>query len=174
MSSKKEIETKWYISTKPGLVISLPEGLVYKETTAGITRTKRNVAFRVQAGKMVKTSQKEIQEFLESSPAFKRKVIMRVPTPLEIAQQKKQAEEETQLAFYKDLVKKPGVTIDFAGMSDSNVRTVADSIGVETSDDDGKKLKKETIAKNIEALVFVKVEPDKADPEPEPEPEAEE
>ena len=56
MAKKDVVREKWYVASKPGFCISLPEGLIYKETTGGVTRSKKNISFRDVAGKMIKTS----------------------------------------------------------------------------------------------------------------------
>ena len=152
MSKPKE---KWYVSKQPGYSIALPEGLKYNETIAGVTREASVIIFRARGGKMVKTTDPEIQKFLESSIAFKRGKIMRVPTPEEIAAAEKQHKQEAALAIYKNLVEKQ-VPMNFRSMSDANVRDVADEIGVETSAD-GKKLSKDAIVDGIEILVYGEV-----------------
>jgi len=146
---------KWYVSKKPGYSIALPEGMIYEEITAGVTRTKTVITFRAMGGQMVKTTDSKIQKFLESSIAFKRGNISRVRTPEEIAADKKKAEQETVLGVYKGLVEK-GNLLDFRAMSDSALRAAADEIGVETSSD-GKKLSKDAIADNMEILVYGEV-----------------
>ena len=146
---------KWYVSKKPGYSIALPEGMIYEEITAGVTRTKTVITFRAMGGQMVKTTDSKIQKFLESSIAFKRGNISRVRTPEEIAADKKKVEQETTLLTYTNLVEK-GVPMNFRGMSDSNVREIADGIGAETSSD-GKKLSKDAVVDNIEMLVYGEV-----------------
>ncbi len=150
--SEKE---KWYVSKKPGYSIALPEGLIYNELTAGVTRTKSVITFRVRGGQMVKTTDPKIQKFLESSIAFKRGNISRVRTPEEIAADAKKAEQKVALDLYKGLIAK-GNLLDFRAMTDSDLRGAADEIGVETSSD-GKKLSKDVIADNMEILVYGEV-----------------
>lgn len=146
---------KWYVAKRPGYSMSLPDGLIYKELIGGVTRERTVLTFHANAGKMVKTSQPEIQKALEGSVAFKRGLITRVPTPEEIAARKKREEQEHSLGVYIGLVDK-GHVIDFKAMTDTNLRLVADEVGAETSKD-GKKLSKEVIAGNIEVLVYGKV-----------------
>jgi len=163
-----------YVSKEPGKVLTLPEGLAYIDPF-GRKRTTLN--FPARGGKMVKTKQVEIQQFLEGVPdkdgdfefkgkryktlpcrAFMREVIERIPTPEEIKARiiaKKQAET---LEAYKDLVNKPGVSIDFSAMSDSELRDLAQNIGVPTGGEGGKKLTSADIAKAVEQKIFGKAE----------------
>ena len=158
---------KWYISKRSGYCMALPEGLVYQETVAGVTTAKHNVTFRARGGKMVKTSQPEIQEFLEKSIAFKRALISRVRSPEEIALDKKKAEQEANLKVYHNLVESnKRIDFGFEDMGDSELRKLAETIGAATSAD-GKKLAKASVALNVTGLIYgseVKPE-DQATPE---------
>ena len=151
MAEKKPKE-QWYVSKRPGYSIALPEDLTYKEPIGGVIREKKVIVFRARGGKMVKTTDPQIQKFLESCIAFKRGNIMRVPTPAEIAEAEKKKKQADSLETYRGLVEK-GVPMDFRNMTDNNLREIADEIGAETSID-GKKLPKDAIAGNIELLVY--------------------
>jgi DNA helicase IV len=162
-----------YLSKEPGKVLTLPEGLVYVDPFG---RKRVTLNFPARGGKMIKTSQVEIQQFIEGVKdkdgefehkgnryktlpcrAFMREVIERIPTPEEIKAREIKKKQDATLAAYKDLVNKPGVNIDFSKMSDSELRDMAQNIGASTSEA-GKKLSAADIAKAIEQKIFGKAE----------------
>ena len=127
-------KVRHYISKQPGYTITLPEGVTYIDPFG---RERKTLVFPARGGKMLKTDQVEIQNFIEGVKdskgdyefkgekysklpcrAFQRQAVERIPTPEEIAEREKQKEQAATLAAYKDLVVKPGVSIDFKAMND--------------------------------------------------------
>lgn len=162
-----------YISKQPGYRITLPEGMVYIDPFGS---EKKSVLFPARGGKMVKTSQAEIQDFIEGVKdpkgdfefknvkystlpcrAFQREMIERIPTKEEIEERELQRKQSDALATLKDFVSKPGVTIEFDKMNDAEIRDLAGDIGVPTSKD-GKKLAAADIAKAVEQKIFGKAD----------------
>jgi hypothetical protein len=160
-----------YVSKQPGLVLTLPEGLIYLDPFG---RERKTLNFPARGGKMVKTDQEEIQKFVEGIKdkegkyefkgenysqlpcrAFQRELIERIPTPEEIKEREAKRKQDETLAAYIDLVNKPGVSVDVSAMNDSEVRDLANDIGVPTSDG-SKKLATADIAKAVEQKIFGK------------------
>lgn len=149
--SEIKLKEKWFIAKNPGYCISLPDGLMLDTKVGGVTKSTGVIKFPTNGGRMFKTSDPKIIEFLLSTPAFRMEKITLVPTPEEVAFEEKRSEQAKNLTTYRGLVEK-GIPLNFKEMSDTNVRQVADEIGAETSGD-GKKLTKAAIVANIDALI---------------------
>ena len=150
-----KVQERHYVSKEPGKVITLPEGLTFLDPHG---RTRTMIPFPARGGKMAKSSDPKIHDFLEGVKdpkgdfefkgntystlpcrAFMRNVIERIPTPQEIKQREVEKAQAATLVAYKALVNKPGVSLDVSKMPDSDIRDLAQNIGVSTSKD-GKNL----------------------------------
>jgi hypothetical protein len=56
---------RMYVSKDPGLNITLPDGMIYKMLVGGVMRERQMLVFPSQGGRLLKTDQPEIQEFIE-------------------------------------------------------------------------------------------------------------
>lgn len=149
--SKAKQKEQWYVSAQPGYCISLPDGVELEIQAGGVLRKTSVIKFPMSGGKMFKTSDPNVIEFIESTSAFRMQKVTRVPTPEEIEEANKKREQQSRLEIYKGLLEK-GVPLPFKDMSDTNLRKFAAEIGAETSND-GVKLSKDKVLANVEALV---------------------
>ena len=122
---------------------------------------------------MVKTSQADIQKFIEGVKdpkgdfefkgekykvlpcrAFMREIIERIPTPEEIKEREVKKEQEATLVHFQELLSLPGTSFDIDKLNESQLRDMAESIGVSIYSDAENLLEPGILAKNVEQAIF--------------------
>jgi hypothetical protein len=155
---------KQYVSRFSGVFIPLPVELVEKYQ-------QNFIKFKTADGSIFRTEHQDLQEVIEGVPLvkngevvknevggivykkqpntyWKKGVITILPTKEELAEQALKAEQEKHAGYVKRLVQM-GMQLPDDSWTDSDLREFAKSIGVQTADTDGNKLKKVDLVSEI-------------------------
>ena len=175
MGNTKE---RLYVSKEPGKAITLPEGITYIDPHG---RERKMLVFPARGGKMLRTDQKVIHDFIEGVKdpkgtfefkgakykklpcrAFMREVIERIPTTEEIKAREVEKEQAATLEHFQELLSLPGTTFDIDKLNESQLRDLADSIGVKIHTPAGDLLDPKKLAQNVEQKIYgAKLKPKK-------------
>jgi hypothetical protein len=101
----------------------------------------------------IETDDPKIMHFIEESRAFLNNTIMRIPTPEEVAELQRIEKAANTLAVLQDMVKRPGVSMDFRAMKKPELNQIADDLNLDFNG-----LANEQLIAKLEVMVYGEVQ----------------